>query len=113
MSVTIKPLTFPRFAEKLNSRLAMQGTMWASKGFIQSHHGVLTQLKDPHNALVAAGVIGAVTLGTAITSGVLDREPPKQGPETIWTDEAEDLNGRVAMVSFPFLAIALEALEHV
>jgi len=112
MSTVIKPLTFPRFAEKLNGRLAMQGTMWASKGFIQNHHGVITQLKDPHNALVAAGVIGAVTLGTAITSGVLEREPPKQDPETIWTEDAEDMNGRVAMVSFPFMAIALEALEH-
>lgn len=107
-----KPLTFARFAEKLNGRLAMQGTIWASKGFIHSHHGVFSQLKDPHNALVAVGVIGAVTLGTAITSGVLEKEPPKQDPNTIWTDDAEDLNGRVAMVSFPFLAIALEAVEQ-
>ena len=109
----IKPppsMTFPRFAEKVNGRAAMQGTFWATKGFIQTHHGVISQLSDPRNDLMLASVLGVVTLGTAITAGWLEKEVPKFD-STIWTDEVEDINGRVAMISFPFLALAYESLE--
>ena len=100
------PMKFLRFAEKVNGRCAMQGVVWGGANYAQTHVGILQQMSDPKDILPAVAVAGAITLGTAITSGILDLEVKEQPEDTIWTDDAEVLNSRVAMIAFPLLAIA-------
>ena len=100
------PTKFLRFAEKVNGRCAMQGVVWGGVNYAQTHASILQQMSDPKDALPVVAVAGAVTLGTAITAGILDLEVKEQPEDTIWTDDAEVLNSRLAMVSFPLLAIA-------
>ena len=93
----------------------MQGVVWGGVNYAQTHQSFLQQMSDPKDVLPAVAVAGAVTLGTAITSGIIELEEkaPTRGvdPEdTIWTDDAEVLNSRVAMVAFPLLAIATSIL---
>ena len=100
------PPKFLRFAEKVNGRCAMQGMMWGGINAVCTHHSILQQASDPMSILATAGVVGAVTLGTAITSGISEKEVPEADPHSVWTAEAEELNARVAMIAFPVLAIA-------
>ena len=100
------PPKFLRFAEKVNGRCAMQGVIWGGSNFAYSHHSILQQMSDPKSVLAAISVAGAITLGTAITSGILEKDVPEPDPNSSWTADAEELNSRVAMVSFPLLAIA-------
>ena len=100
------PMKFLRFAEKVNGRCAMQGVVWGGVNYTQTHQSFLHQMSNPNDALAAVAVAGAITLGTAITSDILDLEVKDQPDDTIWTDDAEVLNSRVAMVAFPLLAIA-------
>lgn len=100
------PQKFLRFAEKVNGRCAMQGVVWGGLRYAQSHQSFLEQMSDPKDILPAVAVAGAVTLGTAFTSGILELEVKEQPEDTIWTDDAEILNSRIAMVAFPLLAIA-------
>ena len=100
------PPKFLRFAEKVNGRCAMQGVVWGSVNYAQTHTSILEQMSDPKDALPAVAVAGVITLGTAITSGILDLEVKEQPEDTIWTDDAEVVNSRVAMVAFPLLATA-------
>lgn len=104
------PPKFLRFAEKVNGRCAMQGVVWGGVNYAQTHQSFLQQMSDPKDVLPAVAVAGAVTLGTAITSGILELEVKEQPSDTIWTDDAEVLNSRVAMVAFPLLAIATSIL---
>lgn len=75
-----------RFAEKLNGRCAMQGTLW----------GVGSIARDwnhQFDALYFTGVTALVALGTAIT---YDEE--KDLSYSVFTPEAELDNGRLAML---------------
>jgi hypothetical protein len=81
----------------------MQGMFWGATNFAHTHHGIIDQLKLPMNDLAAAGVVGAVAVGTAFTHDA-DNVTTKFG--SVFTEEAETLNSQVAMVSFP-LVIAL------
>lgn len=100
------PMKFLRFAEKVNGRCSMQGVVWGSVNYAQTHASILQQMSSPKDILPAVAVAGAITLGTAITSGILDLAVKEQPEDTIWTDDAEVLNSRVAMIAFPLLAIA-------
>ena len=99
------PVKFMRFAEKVNGRCAMQGVVWGGVNYASTHASIAQQMSDPKDVLPAVAVAGLVTLGTAFTSGVLEMGV-KDTDDTIWTDDAEVLNSRVAMVAFPLLAIA-------
>lgn len=99
------PVKFMRFAEKVNGRCAMQGVVWGGVNYASTHASIAQQMSDPKDILPAVAVAGAITLGTAFTSGVIEMDV-KDTDDTIWTDDAEVLNSRVAMVAFPLLAIA-------
>ena len=99
------PIKFMRFAEKVNGRCAMQGVVWGGVNYASTHASIVQQMSDPKDVLPAVAVAGLVTLGTAFTSGVFEMGV-KDTDDTIWTDDAETLNSRVAMVAFPLLAIA-------
>ena len=99
------PVKFMRFAEKVNGRCAMQGVVWGGVNYASTHTSIAQQMSDPKDILPAVAVAGAITLGTAFTSGVIEMDV-KDTDDTIWTDDAEVLNSRVAMVAFPLLAIA-------
>lgn len=99
------PVKFMRFAEKVNGRCAMQGVVWGGVNYASTHTSIAQQMSDPKDILPAVAVAGAITLGTAFTSGVVEMGV-KDADDTIWTDDAEVLNSRVAMVAFPLLAIA-------
>ena len=103
------PIKFMRFAEKVNGRCAMQGVVWGGVNYASTHTSIVQQMSDPRDILPAVAVAGAITLGTAFTSGVIDMGVKDQSvpdDDTVWTDDAEVLNSRVAMVAFPLLAIA-------
>ena len=75
-----------RFAEKLNGRCAMQGTLWSvGSAICGSNH--------QFDALYFVAVTGAVALGTAIT---YDEENDLS--YSVFTPEAELQNGRLAML---------------
>jgi hypothetical protein len=102
----VAPPKLLRFAEKVNGRCAMQGVTWGATNFAYTHHSITQQMSDPKSVLAAVSVAGAVTLGTAITAGILDNDVPETKPDSFWNAEAELINSRVAMAAFPVLAIA-------
>ena len=108
---------FLEFAEKVNGRAAQQGFVWGAVNEAYTGNDVKEQLfsigKDGSLDLVTgdilnvAIVIGAVTLGTAITT-ILPNEELEEKSRTLapnFTDEAEVLNGRLAMLGFIALAL--------
>lgn len=87
----IKKPNYLRFAEKLNGRCAMQGVLWSAAEAITGNH--------QFDALYLVGVTGAVALGTAITY-----DPDEELSYSVFTPEAELLNGRGAMIGMAALA---------
>ena len=85
--------TYLKFAEKLNGRCAMQGTLWSAAEAITGNH--------QFDALYLAGVTGAVALGTAITF-----DEDNELSYSVFTPEAELKNGRLAMLGMAGLAVA-------
>lgn len=89
---------FATYAERLNSRLSMVGFTWcAGKGLVD---GVPLEFGDSQ-ALALVATTGVLALATART---LECPDPEVG---VWTREAENINGRLAMLGFlgiaPFL----------
>lgn len=89
-SNAIKKSAYLRFAEKLNGRCAMQGTLWGAGSVLRDLNGTGNHQFD---ALYFTAVTGAVALGTAIT---FDKD--KDLSYSIFTPEAELDNGRLAML---------------
>ncbi len=81
----VRKNSYLRFAEKLNGRCAMQGTLWAAGEAMTGNH--------QFDALYFSLVTGAVALGTAIT---YDEESDLS--YSVFTPEAELDNGRLAML---------------
>ena len=85
----VQKRSYLRFAEKLNGRCAMQGTLWAAGEALTGNH----QFDTVYFAIVT----GAVAVGTAITHvEEVDAAPPEA--LKIFTPEAELDNGRLAML---------------
>ena len=85
-----KRVRYMRFAEKLNGRCAMQGTLWALGSAARDWTGTGNH---PFDALYFTAVTGAVALGTAITY-----DPDNELSYSVFTPEAELDNGRLAML---------------
>lgn len=86
----VRKNSYLRFAEKLNGRCAMQGTLWSVGSVVSDWNGTGNHQFD---ALYFAAVTGAVAVGTAIT---YDEE--KDLSYSVFTPEAELANGRLAML---------------
>ena len=84
-SKKVRKNSYLRFAEKLNGRCAMQGTLWASAEALTGNH--------QFDALYFTAVTGAVALGTVITHD--DESTLKY---SVFTPDAEKDNGRLAML---------------
>ena len=87
----VRKNSYLRFAEKLNGRCAMQGTLWSVGSVVSDWNGTGNHQFD---ALYFAAVTGAVAVGTAIT---YDEDVPVSTPKA-FTPEAELDNGRLAML---------------
>lgn len=98
----VRKNSYLRFAEKLNGRCAMQGTLWSMGSALTGNH--------QFDALYFTLVTGAVALGTAITFDDDDVAPPEAFKN--FTPEAELDNGRLAMIGMGgyFASKALETL---
>jgi hypothetical protein len=86
----VRKNSYLRFAEKLNGRCAMQGTLWAAGSVARDWNGTGNHQFD---TLYFTLVTGAVAVGTAIT---FDEE--KNLSYSVFTPEAELDNGRLAMI---------------
>ena len=81
----VRKNSYLRFAEKLNGRCAMQGTLWGVGSAMTGNH--------QFDALYFSLITGAVAVGTAIT---YDEESDLS--YSVFTPEAELDNGRLAML---------------
>ena len=91
LSKAPKRNTYLKFAEKINGRCAMQGTIWSAAEAITGNH--------QFDTLYLVGVTGLVALGTAIT---FDEE--NEISYSIFTPEAELKNSRLAMIGMAGLS---------
>ena len=101
-------VTYLEFAERVNGRCAMQGFIWGTVREAFTHKGVTEQLfahgtLDTESVLYLSGVIGLVALGTAITDVFPNETMNTKSAQ--FTQDAEIINGRSAMVGFVILAI--------
>lgn len=95
-----------QYAETVNGRCAMQGFIWGSLREAFSHNTIMEQLMMKSNDgtmhlqydgfALFIGVISLVTLGTTYTFGTNKKW-------TIFSDEAEKTNARLAMFGFIIL----------
>tara|TARA_R110001592_G_scaffold51_3_gene294 strand:+ start:3525 stop:3830 length:306 start_codon:yes stop_codon:yes gene_type:complete len=81
----VRKNSYLRFAEKLNGRCAMQGTLWSMGSALTGNH--------QFDALYFTGVTALVALGTAITY-----DEDNELSYSVFTPEAELGNGRLAML---------------
>ena len=104
-----KTFDYATFAETINGRCAMQGFIWGSLKEVVTHETIMNQLltktyagvtMDPYSTLQVASVIALVSIGTVFTSIINDASSCSS---KTFTNDAEMLNGRVAMVGFLFL----------
>ena len=65
---------------------------------ILDNQGVLDQVYDPANDLGAVLTVAAVAGGTLVSLQDRVNMADKSNEETMWTPEAEILNGRLAML---------------
>ena len=86
----VRKNSYLRFAEKLNGRCAMQGTLWSVGSVVSDWNGTGNHQFD---ALCFAAVTGAVAMGTAITF-----DTDKEASYSVFTPKAELDNGRLAML---------------
>lgn len=61
--------------------------------------GVRDQIQDPHNLLMATAVTALVAVGTSATQNM------EEFTYFAWSPEAEELNGRVAMLAITAAAL--------
>ena len=88
--VTAPPL---KSLETLGGRLAMQGSFWGAASKYMMGETLAQQVQDPHCMMTVAAVTSLVTLGTLVTNKDIGEESYYS-----FTPEAEELNGRVAMM---------------
>ena len=79
--------------ETLGGRLAMQGSLWGAAGKLMLGETLAQQVQDPHCMMTVAAVSSLVTLGSLVTNKNIGNESYYS-----FTPEAEELNGRVAMM---------------
>ena len=79
--------------ETLGGRLAMQGSFWGAAGKYMLGETLAQQVQDPHCMMTVAAVSSLVTLGTLVTNKDIGEDSYYS-----FTPEAEELNGRVAMM---------------
>ena len=101
------------FAETINGRCAMQGFIWGSVREALTGQTIFEQLvtktSDGHINIMPAGVldftviVALVSLGTAITSFNQKNDEGSSNFEPAFTEDAEIINGRLAMVGFALL----------
>ena len=89
-----KKLTPPlKSLETLGGRLAMQGSFWGATSKYMLGETLSQQVQDPHCMMTVAAVTSLVTLGTLVTNKDIGEESYYS-----FTPEAEEINGRVAMM---------------
>lgn len=109
---TQMPFDYVKFAETVNGRCAMQGFIWGSVKEALSHESIMEQVImkssdgtmdiNSTGVLEFSAVVALVTLGTVFTSVVKDAS--EYSSET-FTNEAEMVNARLAMIGFLFLSM--------
>jgi hypothetical protein len=109
--------TYLEFAEKVNGRAAQQGFVWGAVNEAFTGHDVRDQIYHTfQNGMTVINyddilniviVIAAVFLGSAITTFAPNEELEKKSREIApqFTDNAELLNGRLAMIGFVLLTV--------
>ena len=98
---------YVRFVEKVNGRSAMQGFIWGSvKAGITGEsimHQIMTKT-DAGMVMVPNSVLEFVAVSSLVTVGSLITEKMEPIPEDgKFTNDAEMVNGRLAMVGFIIL----------
>lgn len=103
------------FAETVNGRCAMQGFFLGSIKEVVTDDSiiqqVLTETVDGHIDINSSGilefitVVALVTLGTAFTSVVDPEKATKYNNGITFTNDAEIINGRTAMIGFLILSM--------
>ena len=110
--------SYLKFAEKINGRCAMQGFIWGSVREANTGNTVMEQVIQknteggfdivPESILYFAGIVALITFGTTITTlnpeDKVAENSMKYKPAT-FTDDAELINGRTAMVGFAILSM--------
>ena len=104
-----KSPTYWEFAERVNGRTAMQGFVWGSVNQAITGNNILeqlvTQTNDGYNLIAedvlnVVLVIGAITLGSAITTFAPNKDLEYTKILERFTTDAEIINGRLAMCGF-------------
>lgn len=111
--MTEKNPSYFEFAEKVNGRAAQQGFIWGALNEAYTGNDVKDQLfhitqsgnidmvyDDVLNAII---VIGLITFGTTITT--LFPSDTLENKSQFFTNKAELINGRFAMLGFVALAV--------
>lgn len=104
---------YVKFAETVNGRCAMQGFIWGSVKEALTHESIMQQVLtktadgmdiNATGVLQFSAVVGLVTLGTVFTS-VLNPDKAAEYSSETFTNNAEMLNARLAMVGFFILSM--------
>lgn len=90
---TKTPASKAKLVERVSGRLGMQGLFWGGLNEMMLNENFQQQLQDPHNLMTAAAVTTLVVGGSAFT-----KNDYNDTAYFAWTPEAEELNGRLAMV---------------
>ena len=106
--------TYLEFAEKINGRSAMQGFIWGAVREATTGKTIIQQLFDNNNVsadgfLHLIGIVGLVTLGTAVTEIFPNQELAEESAKVNapqFNNKAELINGRRAMIGFLILSTA-------
>ena len=100
------------FAEVVNGRSAMQGFVWGAVREATTNQTIMDQLVvrngnhvnlNADGLLHYVGVVALVTLGTAVTSFANTPSTSNYRFTQVFTNEAELINGRSAMIGFAIL----------
>ena len=98
---------YVRFVEKVNGRSAMQGFIWGSVKAGITGESIMNQIitkTETGMDMVPTGVLEFFAVTSLITVGSLITEKLDPVPEEgKFTDDAEMLNGRLAMIGFIIL----------
>ena len=98
---------YVRFVEKVNGRSAMQGFIWGSVKAGITGESIMSQIMTKTETgmdMVPTGVLEFFAVTSLVTVGSLITEKLDPVPEEgKFTDDAEMLNGRLAMIGFIIL----------
>lgn len=109
-----EPLDYVKLIETINGRCAMQGFIWGSVKEAMTHDSIMQQVFmktadggmdiNSTGVLEFSVVVALVTLGTVFTSVVKPDEAAEYTSST-FTNDAEMVNARLAMVGFFLLSM--------